>query len=70
MIKMEWHQEVVDALLLIKLLEILMHLSPGGSKVFNLNGTIFHGKVFPSQPFVWLGCHIKMRPELHDARNS
>jgi hypothetical protein len=49
---MEWHQEVVDALLLIKLLEILMHLSPGASKVCNHIGTVFDEKVFPSQPFV------------------
>jgi hypothetical protein len=69
MIKIEWHREVVDALLLIKLVEILMHLSPGASKICNCKGTIFHEKVLPSQPFVWLGYHM-MRLELQNTGYS
>jgi hypothetical protein len=40
MIKIYWHQEVVDLLLLIKLLEILMHLSPGAAISLDMNYSI------------------------------
>jgi hypothetical protein len=40
MIKIYWHQEVMDVLLLIKLFEILMCLGPGAAISLDLNNNI------------------------------